>query len=346
MRYIVKFLALIGLVLGVVYTFYINGNVSSYGFWSWTLSVVVSLLSLCNVASLIAAFNYSSYNKDQIEDEKCMFVLSSFIGFFIYCGIFFFSINNNTPDWLFLGCSFLAYLFSCGLNRTTWAFIFLGFTHYIFFCENFFAMNSWSIWAIYVFVIIIHVISIIYIMIDRLSSDSEPPIEKFGLLIPVIVFIYIWFTNNIALNTEKNALLILCYLLLFILSSIRDSVNMFVGISVISVIYLLIYPSNFELYLLVLIGISCVFVGILHTLYLSCLLTKLEEATGYNKNLIKKYNILVDDYNRLKNSSSKSNNSSGRGKEISGSNSGEKILGGVLSELGRTAVRIGIEMLS
>ena len=90
MRYVVKFLGLIGLGLGVIYTFYINGNVSSYGFWAWTLSVIVSLLTLCNVASLIAALNYSSYNEDKVDDEKGMLVLSSFLGFLIYCGIFFF----------------------------------------------------------------------------------------------------------------------------------------------------------------------------------------------------------------------------------------------------------------
>ena len=91
MRYVVKFLGLIGLGLGVIYTFYINGNVSSYGFWAWTLSVIVSLLTLCNVASLIAALNYSSYNEDKVDDEKGMLVLSSFLGFLIYCGILFFS---------------------------------------------------------------------------------------------------------------------------------------------------------------------------------------------------------------------------------------------------------------
>ena len=343
MRYIVKFLALIGLVLAVIYTFYINGNISSYGFWTWTLSVVVSLLTLCNVASLIAAFNYSSYNENQIEDEKGMFVLSSFIGFLIYCGIFFFSINNKNPDWLFLSCSFLAYLLSCGLNRTTWAFVFSGFTQYIFFWENIFAMNSWPIWTIYVFIMIIHVISVIYIIMDRLSSDNVTPFEKFGLLIPIIVLTYVWFTNNTALQSETNTLLIFCYLLLFILSSIRDSVNMFISTSVVSVVYLLIYHSCFELYLHILIGASCMFAGIVHTLHKSFLLSELQDSIGYSNNLIKKYNTLVSDYNKLVNDY---NNSSKREHGGCGSNGTGKFIDGVLGGFGKAVADSLINILS
>ena len=33
MKYVVKFLSLAGLALAVVYTFFINGDVSQYGFW-------------------------------------------------------------------------------------------------------------------------------------------------------------------------------------------------------------------------------------------------------------------------------------------------------------------------
>lgn len=344
MRYAVKFLGLIGLGLGVIYTFYINGNVSSYGFWAWTLSVIVSLLTLCNVASLIAALNYSSYNEDKVDDEKGMLVLSSFLGFLIYCGIFFFSINQEgNPDWIYLSCCFLAFLISNGFNRLTWAFAFLGFTQYIFFCWNDFAMNSWYSWAIYIFIMFIHVTSVIFTVVDRLDSDpeSEPiyPIEKFGLLIPIIVFIYIWFTNNAVLQTEINTLLVLCYLLLFILSSIRDSVNMFLGITIVSVIYLLIYPSSFELHLLILISASCTLACIIHNLHQSILLSKLEDAIGYNIQLGKELTRLKIDYDKLRNSSNSGNDSRSQ-------KSGNKITDGFLSGLGRGLAEIAIDFFS
>jgi len=344
MRYVVKFLGLIGLGLGAIYTFYINGNVSSYGFWSWTLSVVVSLLTLCNIASLIAALNYSSYNEDQIDDETGMLILSSFLGFLIYCGIFFFSINQGeNHDWTYLGCCFLAFLISNGFNRVTWAFVFLGFTQYTFFCWNSFAMNSWHSWAMYIFCMFIHVISIIFIIVDRLNSDSESesiyPIEKFGLLIPIIVFIYIWFTNNTALQTETNALLMLSYLLLFILSSFRDSVNMFIGISVATIIYLLIYPSSFELHLLILIGVSCMLACIIHNLHQSFLLSKLEEAIGYNVQLNKEL-AKIQEYIKIMHESPKNGHNS------SSQNNGDKIIGGFLSGIGREFASIAIDFFS
>lgn len=344
MRYVVKFLGLIGLGLGVIYTFYINGNVSSYGFWAWTLSVIVSLLTLCNVASLIAALNYSSYDEDKVDDEKGMLVLSSFLGFLIYCGIFFFSINQEgNPDWIYLSCCFLAFLISNGFNRLTWAFAFLGFTQYTFFCWNIFAMNSWQSWAMYIFCMFIHIISIIFIIVDRLDSDSESesiyPIEKFGLLIPIIVFIYIWFTNNTVLQTETNTLLLLSYLLLFVLSSIRDSVNMFIGISVTSVVYLSIYPSSFGLHLLILIGASCTLACILHNMHQSILLSKLEDAIGCNVKLNKELIKLQEDLAKLDNSSKNRNDSYGQ-------NNGNKIIDGFLSGIGREFASFAIDFFS
>lgn len=189
----------------------------------------------------------------------------------------------------------------------------------------------------------IHVTSVIFTVVDRLDSDpeSEPiyPIEKFGLLIPIIVFIYIWFTNNAVLQTEINTLLVLCYLLLFILSSIRDSVNMFLGISIVSVIYLLIYPSSFELHLLILISVSCTLACIIHNLHQSILLSKLEDAIGYNIQLGKELTKLKIDYDKLRNSSNSGNDSHSQ-------NSGNKITDGFLSGLGRGLAEIAIDFFS
>lgn len=344
MRYVVKILGLIGLGLGAIYTFYINGNVPSYGFWSWTLSVVVSLLTLCNIASLIAALCYPSYNEDYNDYKTGMLILSSFLGFLIYCGIFFFSINQEeNPDWIYLSCCFLAFLVSNGFNRLTWAFAFLGFTQYIFFCWNNFAMNSWHSWAMYIFIMFIHVTSVIFIVVDSLDSDSESepiyPIEKFGFLIPIIVFIYIWFTNNTVLQTELNTLLMLGYLLLFILSSFRDTVNRFVGISVASVIYLLLYPSSFELHLLILIGVSCMLACIIHNLHQSFLLSKLEEAIGHNVQLNKELAKIQEKLQKMRDSPKNGHNSSSQ-------NNGDEIFSGFLSGIGREMASVVIDFFS
>lgn len=56
MKYVVKFLSLAGLALAVVYTFFINGDVSQYGFWLWTLTISALLLTLANIAGLVMAF--------------------------------------------------------------------------------------------------------------------------------------------------------------------------------------------------------------------------------------------------------------------------------------------------
>lgn len=337
MKYVVKFIALIGLGFGVIYTFYINGNVSSYGFWSWALSVVVLLLTLFNVASLIAALNHSSCN------EKQMLVLSSLLGFLTYCGIFFFSINQEeNSDWIYLSCCFLTFLISNGFNRVTWAFVFIGFTQYIFFCWNSFVMNSWHSWAIYLFIMFIHVISIYYIIKDRLNSDSklEPiyTIEKLGLLIPIIVIIYVLFTNNTALHIETNTLLVLSYLLLFILSSFRDYVNMFIGISVTSVIYLLIYTSDFELHLLLLIGISCTLACIMHNLHQSTMLSEIEEIKGHKVKLEKELSKVKEENDILR--KNLYNEYDSEGQNI------ERIKDGFLGEIGRQIVRFAMDFFS
>lgn len=85
MKYVVKFISVVVMPIAVVYTFFINGEISQYGFWLWTLAVVVSLLTLANIASLVLALN-----AEDKQDEKGMLIVSSFLGFLVYSGIFFF----------------------------------------------------------------------------------------------------------------------------------------------------------------------------------------------------------------------------------------------------------------
>ena len=86
MKYVVKFLSLAGLALAVVYTFFINGDVSQYGFWLWTLTISALLLTLANIAGLVMAF--ASAHDKCYDDEKGLLIASSFIGFLVYSGIF------------------------------------------------------------------------------------------------------------------------------------------------------------------------------------------------------------------------------------------------------------------
>lgn len=299
MKYVVKFLSIIGLVLAVIYTFFINGNISQYGFWLWTLAVVISLLTLGNIVSLVVAFDCSKYNRNEIEAEKELLILSSFLGFLVYSGIFFFTVNQEITDWTYLVCCFLVYMISSGFNSRSWSFVFGGLTQYIFFCENFFAMNNWHSWAIYVLLTIIHIIVIIFVIADRIDSDYVPPIELVGLLIPVIIFVYTLCVNSDALQTERNTFLILCCLIFALLSSIRDSINVFVGISIVTIIYLLVTPCSIASYLLVLIGVSSLLAGIGHTFNRSLLMSLLKNAVDNNNKLASKYKGLISEYNDL-----------------------------------------------
>lgn len=294
MKYVVKFISVVVMTIAVVYTFFINGEISQYGFWLWTLAVVVSLLTLVNIASLVAALN-----AEDKQDEKGMLIVSSFLGFLVYSGIFFFTVSQELPDWTYLACCFLVYLISSGFNSRTWSFVFIGLTQYIFFCEDFFAMNAWHSWAIYGLLTIIHVAVIFFVIANRLDSEYVPPIELVGLLIPVIIFVYALSVNSEALQVERNKLFILCCLIFSLLSSIRDATNMFIGLSTVSIIYLLVTPCSVVSYLLVLIGVSSLLAGIVHTLNKSILNSLLKNAVDNNNILASKYKELISEYNDL-----------------------------------------------
>lgn len=303
MKYVVKFISVVVMTIAVVYTFFINGEISQYGFWLWTLAVVVSLLTLVNIASLVAALN-----AEDKQDEKGMLIVSSFLGFLVYSGIFFFTVTQELPDWTYLACCFLVYLISSGFNSRTWSLVFIGLTQYIFFCEDCFIMNTWHCWGVYVLLMILHVAVIFFVIADRMESDPVPPIELVGLLIPVIIFVYALSVNSEALQVERNKLLILCCILFSLLSSIRDATNVFVGISTVTIIYLLVAPCSIVSYLLVLIGVSSLLAGIVHTLNKSILISLLNNAVDNNnilaskyKGLISEYNDLVSEYNGLAN---------------------------------------------
>lgn len=294
MKYVVKFISVVVMTIAVVYTFFINGEISQYGFWLWTLAVVVSLLTLVNIASLVLALN-----AEDKQDEKGMLIVSSFLGFLVYSGIFFFTVSQELPDWTYLACCFLVYLISSGFNSRTWSLVFIGLSQYIFFCEDFFAMNAWHSWAIYALLTINHVTVIFFVIANRLDSEYVPPIELVGLLIPVIIFVYALSVNCEALQVERNKLLILCCLIFSLLSSIRDATNMFIGISTVTIIYLLVTPCSIVSYLLVLIGVSSLLAGIVHTLNKSILTSLLKNAVDNNNILASKYKGLISEYNDL-----------------------------------------------
>ena len=345
MKYVVKFISVVVMTIAVVYTFFINGEISKYGFWLWTLAVVVSLLTLVNIASLVAALAHADDKSE--PDEKGWLIVSSFLGFLVYSGIFFFTVSQELPDWTYLACCFLVYLISSGFNSRTWSFVFIGLTQYIFFCEDFFAMNAWHSWAIYGLLTIIHVTVIFFVIANRLDSEYVPPIELVGLLIPVIIFVYALSVNSEALQVERNKLLILCCLIFSLLSSIRDATNMFIGISTVSIIYLLVTPCSIVSYLLVLIGVSSLLAGIVHTLNKSILFSLLKNAVDNNnilaskyKGLISEYNDLVSEYNGLANLYVQGGGGSG------GTERKNPFLDGVLKGAGAEIAKGAIELIN
>ena len=347
MKYVVKVLSLAGLALAVVYTFFINGDVSQYSFWLWTLAIVVSLLTLGNIASIVAALQSSAYVDNKIEeDEKGWLIVSSFLGFLVYSGIFFFTVSQELPDWTYLTCCFFVYLISSGFNRRTWSFVFIGLTQYIFFCEDFFVMNTWHSWAIYALLTIIHVTVIFFVIADRMDTGKVPPIELVGLLIPVTIFVYTLCVNSGTLQIEMNTFLILCCLIFSLLSSIRDSTNMFVGISIVTIIYLLATPCSIGSYLLVFIGICCLLAGIVHTMRKVILISLLSDATDNNMKLISKYKDLVSEYNNLVSEyNGLVSNYGQRGGHTGNSGGNNSFKNGVIAGAGKVVVDVTIEVL-
>lgn len=344
MKYVVKFLSLAGLALAVVYTFFINGDVSQYGFWLWTLDISALLLTLANIAGLVMAF--ASAHDKCYDDEKGLLIASSFIGFLVYSGIFYFSVAQENPDWTYLACCFLVYMLSSGFNSRTWSFVFLGLTQYIFFCEDFFVMNTWHSWAIYAFLTIIHVTVIFFVIADRMDTGNVPPIELVGLLIPVTIFVYTLCVNSGTLQIEMNTFLILCCLIFSLLSSIRDSTNMFVGISIVTIIYLLATPCSIGSYLLVFIGICCLLAGIVHTMRKVILISLLSDATDNNMKLISKYKDLVSEYNNLVSDyNGLVSNYGQRGGHTGNSGGYNSFKNGVIAGAGKVVVDVTIDVL-
>lgn len=193
---------------------------------------------------------------------------------------------------------------------------------------------------------ILHVAVFFFVIADRMESDPVPPIELVGLLIPVIIFVYALSVNSEALQVERNKLLILCCILFSLLSSIRDATNVFVGISTVTIIYLLVTPCSIVSYLLVLIGVSSLLAGIVHTLNKSILISLLNNAVDNNnilaskyKGLISEYNDLVSKYNGLANHYVKSGGGSG------GTGQKKSFWDGALRGAGASAVNGAIELI-
>lgn len=347
MKYVVKFISVLAMAIAVVYTFFFNGEVSQYGFGLWTLAITVSLLTLGNIASIVAALQYSAYVDNEIEEEeKGWLIISSFLGFLVYSGIFFFTISQELPDWTYLACCFFVYLISSGFNSRTWSFVFIGLTQYIFFCDDFFVMNTWHSWAIYAFLTIIHVTVIFFVIANRMDSEYVPPIELVGLLIPVIIFVYALCVNSEALQIERNKLLILCCLIISLLSSIRDSTNVFIGISIVTIIYLLATPCSIGSYLLVFIGICCLLAGIVHTMRKVILISLLSDATDNNMKLIYKYKDLVSEYNNLVSDyNGLVSNYGQRGGHTGNSGGYNSFKNGVIAGAGKVVVDVTIDVL-
>ena len=338
MKYFLKFLALMGLTGAMIYSLFIHGDISSYGFWLWTLVISVSLITLGNYASLIGALNCKM--NDQDEDEKGLLILSTFLSSLIFSTIFFYSISAENPDWIYLLCSFILYLMTSGFNKRTFAFVFVGFTQYVFFCSSNFEMNTWHIWAVYLLIMIAHIVSIITVIADRMDSDSIPMFELFGLLIPVLTIIYAYYVCGILLCDEITTLLLFTYTTMALLSSIRDDSIMFGSVTIIALLYLYIYPGYFNNIILLVAGIACTFCGISHMIYKSRILTVLSYSMKVNENIVTKYNNLVQEYNQI---ISDLNNSS---YYESSNNNGSDFESGFLKGLGTGLGKVFVDTLS
>ncbi len=299
MKYILKFLSLTGLAGAVVYTFFINGNVSDYDFWQWVLASAISLITIGNYVSLITAAVCASDN--ELNDEKGYLILSSFLGFLSFIAVVFVTKYSQNHDIEYLICVLLAYLLSSGLNTRTWSFLFLGATQYLCFFEDMLLMNTWHSWGVYSLLTITHIICIITVIGDKMDSDQVPKIELSGILIPIFFWCYVWYVNG-DVYSEMNTFMLFVYVLISLLSSIRDETTKFSAISLVSILYLSIFESKFDDVVIVTAVISCLLGATFHIIYKSRIKTILAYLIAQNCQTIQEYNELVNDYNQTINS--------------------------------------------
>lgn len=339
MKYIIKFLTLTALAGAVIYTFFVQPELSTYGFWLWFFSVSVSLVTVGNYASLIAAC--TTENDD--EAEKGFLILSSFLSSIVFASIFFYTICSDYADTSYLLCCFIVYMLSSGFNKRTWSFVFLGFTQTLFFCLDCIQMNTWHSWGLYILFTIVHLVCVFVVIADRMDSDPVPQIDLIGILIPIAIVSYIWTTNNDFLEFDQNTLLLLGYLIVSFLASLRDDTYTYLCISMASILYMFFLPNHYADAVITIAVASTILGGISHYLYKSRITAILAYSMGENKRMIAKYNNLVENYNQavdcLNNLSSYSS-SSYRGNEESAF---EK---GIQSGIGNAIVRGGFEILS
>lgn len=316
MKYFIKLFALTALAGAYVYTFFVQPEISSYGFSYWMLSISLLLVTVGNYASLIAACN----TKNDDETEKGFLILSSFLSFLIFASIFFFTIYRGDTDWSYLLCCFVAYMFSSGFNKRTWSFIFLGFSQTLFFCLNCIPMNTWHSWGLFVLFTIMHIICIVVVINDYIESDPVPKTELIGLLIPVAVICYIGAINYEFLVYDLNSVFLLCYLIVALFASMRDDTTTYLSISMLSVVYLFFLPDHYFNFVILLLGCSILLTGISYYRYKSRMAAILTYTIDENKRIIAEYNNLVEKYNQaidyINNTSTQSNSSS-KGNEAS-----------------------------
>lgn len=346
MKYIIKFLALTALAGAVVYTFFVLPEVSCYGFWHWVLAVSVSVVTIGNYASLIAACT----TDDDEETEKGFLILSSFLSFLAFAAIYFFSTSGSYIGWTYLLCCFIVYMLSSGFNRRTWSFFFLGFTQTIFFSTDWILMNTWHSWGIYILLTIAHIICIVVVICDHMDSEPVPKIDLAGLLIPVVVICYLWETNNEVLAYDINSICLLSYLIVALFASIRDDTSTYISTSMASVVYLFFLPNNYCNIIMLIIGCSTLLAGISHYLYKSRMKTILAYAMGENEQMIAKYNNLVENYNQavdyIKNIRNQFDRSPRGNDEPPRGNEESSFRKGMASGFGSSLVKEGIEILA
>lgn len=210
-----------------------------------------------------------------------------------------------------------------------------------FFCLDCIQMNTWHSWGLYIFLTIVHPVCVV--IADRMDSDPVPQIDLVGILIPIAIVSYIWTTNNDFLEFDQNTLLLLGYLIVSFLASLRDDTSTYLCISMASILYIYFLTNHYADAVIIIAGTSTIMGGISHYLYKSRITAILAYSMGENKRMIAKYNNLVENYNQavdyLNNLSSYSS-SSYRGNEESAF---EK---GIQSGIGNAIVRGGFEKLS
>ena len=109
--------------------------------------------------------------------------------------------------------------------------------------------------------------------------------------------------DNLELSVVCSYYIILyTYFITAFLVSIRDNITACSFISVISVIYLLLYKSDYDTYILIVIGtlsFACFILNKKHLSFISLLIAYNKQIVNKHNNLVDKYGNLVDKYNNL-----------------------------------------------